>query len=288
MSAQGEIIVCVKPRAVRRTTAARAVSLPLRRPILSDADAVAVEEALRARERGEAHRVICVSAGALAAHDALIETLAMGADRVLRIDVHHDAALEAVATASLLAAAILAFGATLVLTAQRSDDGRSGLVPAFLARALGAAYLSNAVAMRLTPGEVEIQRRLGHGDRQIWSAAFPAVVAFDAGINLPRYPRARVRILARRRPIEELSPAALGVSLDSLPRSTVVVRLTPARVRPKKTALPAAGQSAAERLRAILSGGLNGKKGGRILKGPVEQLTAETLSFLNERHLLDD
>jgi electron transfer flavoprotein alpha/beta subunit len=212
----------------------------------------------------------------------------MGVDQIVRIDVGDDELLDAAATGSLLAAVIRALGARLVFAAQRSAGGGSGLVPAFLARALDAAYLSNAVSVRVERDAVEIQRRLGHGDRQMWAARLPVVVAFDAAINVPRYPRVGVRLAARRRAVDPVSPAAVNAPVSSLPRSTALVRLTPARFRPKKTALPAASQSAADRMRALMTGGIAGKKDRRVLKGPVAELTAETLSFLEERNLLDD
>jgi electron transfer flavoprotein beta subunit len=291
MSARREAFVCVKPpttvtavaSADHPQAARRGATSP--RPAANEADLFALEEALRARDRGEVERVICVSVGAPRAREALVAALAMGADHAVRIDVAGDAGLDAAATAALLAAAIRSRGGRLVFAAQASDDGRSGLVPPFLASRLDAAYLSNAAAARLADGEVEILRRVERGGRQVWRAALPAVVACDGGINLPRYPRVAARLRARRQRIEETSPAALGVDLGSLPRPVAIVRLEPLRRRPKKIATPASQSSAADRMKALVGGGVT-TKASKVLAGPLDQLVAATVAFLRERRFL--
>jgi electron transfer flavoprotein beta subunit len=291
MSVEREVFVCVKQAmsiagaaSVGPQAAQRAGTAP--RPVRNEADMFALEEALRARDRGEVERVVCVSVGSPRAREALVAALAMGADHAVRIDVSDDAGLDAGATAALLAAAIGSLGGRLVFAAQTSDDERSGLVPAFLARRLDAVYLSNAATFRLTDGEVEIQRRVKRGGRQVWRAALPAVVAFDGGINVPRYPRVAARFRARRQTIEETSPAVLGVDLGSLPRPVAILRIEPLRRRTKKMALPAREGSAADRMRALVGGGI-AAKASKVVAGPIDQLVAAAVAFLKERRLLE-
>ena len=103
-----------------------------------------------------------------------------------------------------------------MLAAQRSDDGGSGIVPAALARRLGAAYLSNVAAIRLSGKRVEVERKLERGNRQVWSAALPAVVAVESGSVLVRHVSVAGLILARRRAVETVTPASFGVDASSL------------------------------------------------------------------------
>jgi electron transfer flavoprotein beta subunit len=281
MNAERSVFVCVK----QATSIAKAPGGG-QRAVNNEADMFALEEALRARDRGEVGRVVSISVGPRRAREALVAALAMGADHAVRVDVPEDTGLDASAVAALLAAAIRSFGGRLAFAAQKSDDGRSGLVPAFLARHLDAVYLSNAATVHLTDGEIEIQRRVERGGRQVWRAALPAVVAFDSGINVPRYPRLATRLRARRQTIEETSPAVLAVDLGSLPRSVEILRVEPLRRRPKKLALPASESSAADRMRAIVGGGIPAKASS-VVAGPVDQLVAATVAFLKERRLLD-
>lgn len=287
-----ELFVCVKAAlavegALRFASGDRALDPGCRRFVRNEADAFALEVALGLRERGEVGRVTCLTVGPEAGRESLAFALGMGADRAVRVEVPEDAGLDSAATGALLAAALRRLGAQLVFAAQRSDDGRSGIVPAAAAHNLGAAYLSNAAAVRLTGGGVEVERKLERGNRETWMAELPAVVGFEPGINVPRYVSVAALVLARRAPQEALSPETLGVALERLPRLTTRLRLAAPRVRPKKLGTAAAGQSTAERLSQIMSGGVTAKKEKKILKGAPADLVGEVLRLLRDRNLLD-
>ena len=190
------------------------------------------------------------------------------------------------ATGALLGAAIKRMGGRLVLTAQRSDDGRSGLVPAAVARALDAAYLSNAALVQLSEERIEVQRKLERGNRQVWAASLLAVVAVEPGSILPRYVSVAALILAQKCAVEELETEALGVNLQGLPRLTTLQRLVVPRLRPKKTMPLMSGQSLADRRKMIMSGGLSDNKERRVLKGSPAQLATEVINLLRERQIL--
>ncbi len=287
----GELFVCVKQAVAVHgglvlAPGDKTLAPECRRWVVNEADGFALEEALRLREQGVVTGVTCVTAGPPAAREMLAWCLAMGADRALRIDVPEGTWLDPNATGAVLAAAVRHLGGRLVFGAQRSDDGRSGMVPAAVAHALGAVYLSNATAVRLNGETVEIHRKLERGHRQVWAAALPAVVAFEPGGNIPRYVSVAALILAQRRAVEELAPPTLGVRLDELPRLNVLHRLTPPRVRPKKTVSLTAGQSVTDRLKTIMSGGMTDKKEKKVLRGGAEELAAEVVRLLKERQIL--
>lgn len=291
MSALAELFVCVKQALdiegmLRLAPGESAVDPSCRRFVRNEPDAFALEAALELRDRGEASRVTAVLAGPEAGREALAFALAMGADRAVRIDLPEEVGLDPAATGALLAAALRRLGAQLVLTAQRSADGGSGLVPVAIARFLGAAYLSNAAALRLLDGQVEIERKLERGNREVWRASLPAVVAVETGANVPRYVSVAARVIARRAPQETLGATELGIALEALPCRTARLRLAPPRVRPKKLGAASAAQSVQERLAQIMSGGVAAKKEKKVLRGTPQELAEAVVRLLRERDLL--
>ena len=285
MAFGGEVFVAVKPAvalvgALAFENEGQRLAPACRQWAVNEADLFAMEHALRLRESGRVERITCITAAPRELRDFLSLFLGMGADRAMRIVVAEDAGLDQVATGTLLGAAIRRMGGGLVLAGQRSDDGGSGIVPAATARAMGAAYLSNASIVELRDGQVEVERKLEAGNRQVWGASLPAVVAIESGSIQPRYVSVAGLLLAQRRPVEEIS-----IDADSFPGPAVTQRLAVARVRPKKT-VALAGGAAADRLKMMMSGGTSGKKEKRVLKGPPEQLAADVINLLRERQVL--
>jgi electron transfer flavoprotein beta subunit len=253
--------------------------------MLDPASGCAVESALRLREAGEVERVVCLTVGPVEYESALAWSLAAGADRALRVSLAPDSRLDARATASLLASALRRAGARLVVTGQRSGDEQNGLVAAALAADLGAAYLGNAVALRVRDGEVLVQRRIERGHRQLWAADLPAVVAVEPGANRPRYVSVASIAMAGRHVLEVVTPDDLAVETDALPRLCERVRLARGRVRARRSSVPGAGGSAAERLQAAMGTGSPGG-GSNILRGNVDELVDRAVEFMQQRGVL--
>ncbi len=289
-----EAVVCVKQAvAVRGSLSLTDDELRLAPSCRSvqpnEADTFALEQALRLREQGLVGRVTCLSAGLPETDAMLALCLAMGADRALRIALAEDVRLDEAATGALLAAAIATLGSRLVLAAQRSDDGGSGIVPAAVARALGAAYLTNVAVVRLGGERIEVERKLERGNRQVWSAALPAVVAIESGTLVPRYVSVAALILARRQAVETITPAALGVDPGSLARLTDVKRLAAPRRRPKKTAGPIATQVAVGSRQSLIMSNLGVGSGTtkekKLLTGAPEEIATAVVNLLIEREI---
>jgi electron transfer flavoprotein beta subunit len=251
----------------------------------NQADYFALEEALRLREDGQVETITCLTTGPVPAVEALVYCLAAGADKAIHIPVPDDMQFKPRAIALILGRAIHHLRGRLVFTAQESSDGESGMVPAYLASTIGAAFMSNVANIQLSGNEVEIHRRIERGHRHVWKAALPAVVAFNKDINLPRYVSVAAMICARQKAIVTLTPEMLGVSLAKLPRSAKLERLMPARARSKKLQTTISGQSAAQRILAITTGGVNDKN-KKILQGQPEVLAAEAVAHLKEKKLL--
>lgn len=290
-----DVFVCVKQAvAVSGALALTADELWLapecRKFAPNEADLFAMEQALRLREQGIVGKVTCVTAGPPEAEAMLKLALAMGADRALRIHVDEHTMMDEAATGDLLGAAIAQLGGRLVLAAQRSDDGGSGIVPAALARALGAAYLSNVAAIRLSGEGVEVERKLERGNRQVWSAALPAVVAVEPGTVLVRYVSVAALIVARRRAVETVTPAEFGVDPASLTQLNQLKRLTTPRRRPKKTAAAVAVPGPMARGRSMMMGApaasTASSKDKKILTGAAEDMATAVVNLLVEREIL--
>jgi electron transfer flavoprotein beta subunit len=285
-----EIFLCVKhatqvQEPVRFTPDRKNLATENRSWTANQADCFALEEALRLREGGQVETITCLTAGPDSAVEALVYCLAAGADRVVHIPVPDDMQFNPRAVALILGHAIHHFSGSLVFTAQESSDGESGMVPAYLASTIGAAFLSNVANIQLSGNEVEIHRRIERGHRQVWKAMLPAVVAFNKDINLPRYVSVAAMICARQKAIVKLTPEMLGVSFAELPRSTKLERLIPARARSKKLQSTVSGQSAAQRILAITTGGASDKN-KKVLQGQPEELAAEAVAHLKEKKLL--
>jgi electron transfer flavoprotein beta subunit len=302
-----DVIVCVKPaEAVRGSLSFTADGLRLapecRTVLPNEADTFALEQALRLREQGLIGSVTCLTAGPPEMEAMLSLCFAMGADRALRIDLPDDVRLDEAATGALLGAAISNLGVKLVVTAQRSDDGGSGIVPAAIARAIDGAYLSNVAVVRLEGERVEVERKLERGNRQVWSASLPVVVAVESGTILPRYVSVAALILAKRQAIETITLEVLSVDPGRLARLTELKGLAAPRRRPKKTAVaapantavvggrgrvPAMGSvGAAANLGAGASSGSGQSKDKKILTGAPEDLATAVVNLLIEREIL--
>ncbi|MDR2454495.1 MAG: electron transfer flavoprotein subunit beta/FixA family protein [Bifidobacteriaceae bacterium] len=178
--------------------------------LLSELDEHPLEEARRLAETLGAE-VVALTIGPDEAAEALRRALQMGADRAVHVN---DAALEgsdAAATALVAAKAIEQIGgADLVLTGTESADSGTGLVPAHLAAELGLPALTGATALAVEAGRAVIRK---DEDTACWTLAanLPALVSVAERANQPAYPSAKAVMLARRKPVDELDLADLGL-----------------------------------------------------------------------------
>jgi electron transfer flavoprotein beta subunit len=180
-------------------------------------DEIAVEEAVRLKEKGVASEVVAVSAGPAAAEEQIRTALAMGADRGIRIA--HDGPLEPLAVAKLLKAVALREQPQLVLMGKQAIDDDMNATGQMLAAVLGWAQGTFASRVVIENGAALVTREVD-GGLETLRLALPAVVTADLRLNEPRYASLPNIMKARKKPIEVLSPADLGVEVA--PRLTVV------------------------------------------------------------------
>ena len=180
-------------------------------------DEIAVEEALRLKEAGKASEVIVVSIGPAQAAETIRTGLAMGADR--GILVKHDGVVEPLAVAKILKAVVGAEAPGLVIMGKQAIDDDCNQTGQMLAALLGWAQGTFASKVELADGTVDVTREVD-GGLQTVSLKMPAIVTTDLRLNEPRYASLPNILKAKKKPIDEKTPADFGV--DVAPRLNVL------------------------------------------------------------------
>jgi electron transfer flavoprotein beta subunit len=180
-------------------------------------DEIAVEEAVRVKERGEASEVVAVSIGPVKAQDTLRTALAMGADRAILVKT--DAVIEPLAVAKLLKRVVENEGADLVIMGKQAIDDDCNQSGQMLAGLLGWPQGTFASKIELAGGKVRVVREIDGGLETLLLSR-PAVITTDLRLNEPRYASLPNIMKAKKKPIDETTPEALGV--DIAPRLKVL------------------------------------------------------------------
>jgi electron transfer flavoprotein beta subunit len=177
--------------------------------VLNELDEYAVEAALQLAEAAGGI-VTAVTMGPQSAADVLRAALAQGADAAVQVcdDALHGS--DALATSLVLARALERIGAELVVCGAESADARMGILPAMLAERLGFAQLTRASALAVRDRVVHAERTLD-GAHETLEATLPAVVSVVEHANEPRNPSLKGMIAAKRKAIETLTCADLGI-----------------------------------------------------------------------------
>ena len=190
-------------------------------------DEIAVEEAVRIKERGEATEIVAVSIGSAKSQDTLRTALAMGADRAILVKT--DATVEPLAVAKLLKQVVENENPELVIMGKQAIDDDCNQSGQMLAGLLGWAQGTFASKIELNGGNVKVVREVDGGLETVL-LKLPAVVTTDLRLNEPRYVTLPNIMKAKKKPMETLTPEAVGV--DVSPRLKVLKVQEP----PKRTA----------------------------------------------------
>ncbi|MCG6110560.1 MAG: electron transfer flavoprotein subunit beta/FixA family protein [Paracoccus sp.] len=184
-------------------------------------DEIAVEEAIRLKEKGAATEIVAVSIGVKQAAETLRTALAMGADRAILVvaadDVHQD--IEPLAVAKILKAIVDAEQPGLVIAGKQAIDNDMNATGQMLSALLGWSQATFASKLEIA-GDVAHVTREVDGGLQTIEVRLPAIVTADLRLNEPRYASLPNIMKAKKKPLEEKTPADYGV--DVTPRLTVV------------------------------------------------------------------
>jgi electron transfer flavoprotein beta subunit len=184
-------------------------------------DEIAVEEAIRLKEKGAAEEIVAVSIGVKQSQETLRTALAMGADRAILViaadDVNQD--IEPLAVAKILKAIIDAEQPGLVIAGKQAIDNDMNATGQMLAALLGWPQATFASELELEGETAKVTREVDGGLQTI-RVTLPAIVTVDLRLNEPRYASLPNIMKAKKKPLEEKAPADYGV--DVSPRLTVV------------------------------------------------------------------
>ncbi len=201
--------------------------------LLCELDEYAVEEALKIVEAGEGEvTVICM--GPPQASEAVKKSLQMGADKAVHISDPALSGSDAVGTATVLAAAIKKIGPVdLVITGMASTDGTGSVVASMLAELLQLPQVTFASELTIE-GDSVTMRRDGDLATEIVQAKLPAVVSVTDQINEPRYPSFKGIMAAKKKPVESLTLADLGVDPATVGLAGAWTQVAEANKRPPR------------------------------------------------------
>jgi electron transfer flavoprotein beta subunit len=176
-------------------------------------DEIAVEEAVRLKEAGVATEIVVVSCGAQACQETLRTALAIGADRAILVET--DAELQPLAVAKILKALALKEGPGLIIAGKQAIDDDSNQTGQMTAALLGWPQATFASKVSIADGKAQVTREVDGGLETI-SIKLPAVITTDLRLNEPRYATLPNIMKAKKKPLEVIKVADLGV--DVAPR----------------------------------------------------------------------
>lgn len=187
-------------------------------------DEIAVEEAIRLREAGTATEVIAVSVGPQQCQETIRTALAMGADRGILIQT--DDEVQPLAVAKLLKAVADKEGPDLVILGKQAIDDDSNQTGQMLAALLGWSQATFASKIEIDGGSANVIREVD-GGLETLKVTMPCIVTTDLRLNEPRYASLPNIMKAKKKPIDQIVPADLGV--DITPRLTTLKVVEPAK-----------------------------------------------------------
>ena len=189
-------------------------------------DEIAVEEAIRLREAGKVDEVIAVSIGVKQSQETLRTALAMGADRAILVvatdDVHND--IEPLAVAKIIAAIVKEEEPGLVLCGKQAIDNDMNATGQMTSALLGWSQATFASEVDIDGDHATVTREVDGGLQTI-KVKMPTIITVDLRLNDPRYASLPNIMKAKKKPLDEKTPADYGV--DVTPRLSVVSTTEP-------------------------------------------------------------
>jgi electron transfer flavoprotein beta subunit len=254
------IIVCMK-----QIPDLQQIRIKERKPILEgaplifgDLDKNALEEAVRIKEKVGEAKITALSLGPAKLKDGIKEALAIGADEAVLLTDPAFAGSDSVATAQALAKAIQKIGEyDLILCGEGSTDNYSGQVGPRLAEMLDLPQITYVRELEVKDGKIQVVRNMEESF-EVVEADLPALVTVADEINEPRLASLRQILQAARKPVQEWTPADLGLAEDEVGEEGTAVEVL-SNLAPEE-----------ERKQVVFSGELD-----EMIGGLVDALTKE-------------
>jgi electron transfer flavoprotein beta subunit len=173
---------------------------------------IAVEEAVRLKEKGVASEIIAITVGDEKSQEQLRTAMALGIDRSIWIE--QGGAIEPLAIAKLLKAVVDKEAPDLIILGKQSIDGDNNQVGQMLAALCDMPQGTFAFNLEIADGRAIVSREVDGGE-QVVSLSLPAVVTTDLRLNEPRYAKLPDIMKAKKKPLEHLTPETLGINMTS-------------------------------------------------------------------------
>lgn len=173
---------------------------------------IAVEEAVRLKEKGVATEVVVVTIGSSAAQEQLRTALALGADRAILVEAGDE--LNSLAIAKLLKAVVDQEQPQLVILGKQAIDSDNNQTGQMLAALTGYAQGTYASKIEVDGASLKVTREIDGGLQNL-VLQLPAIVTTDLRLNDPRYAKLPDIMKAKKKPLETITPESLGVSTAS-------------------------------------------------------------------------
>jgi electron transfer flavoprotein beta subunit len=256
--------------------------------IVNPYDELAVEEAIRIKEKLGKGEVILITLGDLIAEKALKRCLAMGADRLIQIDDPSFRNLDSWGASVVLAKVIGRLGPDMVFCGKEALDENSGQVGAYISDLLGFPYVSSVIKLDLFPQEkkARIHRALGKGDKEVVESEIPVLFSVEKGLNEPRYPTLPRLIWALDQKIENWDRELLGLQISDFQPLTEIIEVHYPRPRPKRITPPDSHLNGFERTLYLLAGSRIEKK-SNVLEGSPEAMASEIVQYLKGSGIIE-
>jgi electron transfer flavoprotein beta subunit len=203
--------------------------------VLDEINERAVEEALQLKE-AHGGEVTVLTVGPERAGEAIRKALSMGADKAVHVSDPALHGADLVQTARVLAAAVgRVDGVDLVIAGNEASDGGGGAVPAMLAELLGYPQLTHARKVEVDGTTVKVDRETDDGIIHL-EASLPAVISVGEKINEPRYPSFKGIMAAKKKPVDTLTVADLGLDAGEVGLANAWSAVTEAAPKPPRSA----------------------------------------------------
>ena len=204
---------------------------------LNPYDAHAIEAAMQIREGGaiEVDEIVAVTMGPASAQRALHKAVSLGADRSLHLCDDALAGSDVAGTGYALAKTLAREQPDLVLLGQQSDDGECYTVGAVVADHLEMPSLTQVIKLEIVDGKLRCERQAEYGYDTV-EVELPAVIAVGDAINEPRYPSLKAIMGAKKKPLELLATADVGIDAERVGGDHAAARWIAAKEPPRKAA----------------------------------------------------
>jgi electron transfer flavoprotein beta subunit len=202
--------------------------------VINELDEYAIEEALQIAQ-AQGGEVTVLSMGPQKAAESIRKALSMGCDKAVHVLDDGLAGSDALQTSQVIAQVLTRTGFDLVILGSESTDARMGVLAAMLSERLGVPQMSLASKVEIDGTAIRINRQADYGYDKV-EAALPAVVSVVEKINEPRYPSFKGIMAAKKKPVETLSLADLGIDAGQVGLAAAATEVVSFAERPPRAA----------------------------------------------------